>query len=402
MLNDIPVSYSDSSFRTVTPQETIENYQNRIKTAGITRISDITHLDSVGIPVFTAVRPNSQDGSVSVYAGKGATKSQAKASAMMEAYERYSAERQESDDERIIVSSFKDLPNSIDLNSLNLPKDINYDDDKIEWIKSKEINTGKEYYVPANGVFHPYLNSSYLKLFRSNTNGLASGNVLEEAILHGIFEVVERDAWSIFELTKINNKEIELNDFKNPLIIDMLEKFKKRDIDIKLMNLTADVNIVTIAASSDDKSLKDPALLTLGIGTHLNPEIAVLRALSELAQSRVTQIHGTREDTTRVDFMRKAGYERMKRINKAYFQHEEEKININDIKDQSSNSLKKNIDISTQQLKKASLNKILFTDLTKSEIGVNAVRVIIPEAELYSLDPDRIGKRALKYQEKHS
>jgi ribosomal protein S12 methylthiotransferase accessory factor len=401
MLKDIHINYSESGFRTITPEETIENYKGKTKIAGITRISEITHLDSVGIPVFTAVRPNAQDGSVSVYAGKGATKAQAKASAMMEAFERYSAERQELDNKRIIVSSAKNLPNSIDLNSLNLPKNIKYNEnDEIEWIKSKEINTACKYYIPANEVFHPYNSSP--KLFRSNTNGLASGNVIEEAILHAIFEVVERDAWSIFELTKINNKEIELADFKNPLINDMLEKFKKRDIDIKLMDLTADINIPTIAASADDKTLKDPALLTLGIGTHLNPEIAVLRALGELAQSRVTQIHGTREDTTRADFMRKAGYERMKKINKVYFQHDKEKININDIKDQSSDSLNKNIEIVTQELKKVGLNKVLFTDLTRPQIGVNAVKVIIPGAELYSLDPERIGQRAFKYQETHS
>ena len=90
-------------------------------------------------------------------------------------------------------------------------------------------------------------------------------------------------------------------------------------MDIKLVDLTADIKITTIAAVADDKVLKDPALLTMGVGTHLDPEIAVIRALTEVAQSRATQIHGTREDTTRAIFMRKAGYERMKRINKHWF-----------------------------------------------------------------------------------
>ncbi|MDR2829942.1 MAG: YcaO-related McrA-glycine thioamidation protein [Methanobrevibacter sp.] len=397
MFNDIYMKHFDSSFRTVNPEQTIKNYEKKTKIAGITRISDITHLDSVGIPVFSAIRPTAQDGGVSVYSGKGATKIQAKASAMMEGFERYSSEKQDIDDERIIKEPYQKIENPIELNSLNLPK-IDYNNGKIEWIESAEINTGKKYHVPANSVFHPYISSSYLRLFRSNTNGLASGNVLEESVLHGIFEVVERDSWSIFELTKLNNKEIELNDFKNPLINEMLEKFENSNIEIKLMDLTADVNIPTIAASSDDKLLKDPALLTFGVGTHLNPEIAVMRALTEVAQSRVTQIHGTREDTTRANFMRKVGYERMKRINKHYFQHDDEKINIKDIKDRSSKSLKNNIEIATKELKKASLDKVLFTNLTREEIGVNVVRVIIPKAELYSLDPDRVGKRAFEFR----
>ena len=86
------------------------------------------------------------------------------------------------------------------------------------------------------------------------------------------------------------------------------------------MDLTADVGVPTIAASADDTVLKDAGLLSLGIGTHLNPEIAVLRALTEVAQSSATQIQGAREDTVRADFARKAGYERMKRINKCYFE----------------------------------------------------------------------------------
>ncbi|GAA5819738.1 MAG: methanogenesis marker 1 protein [Methanobrevibacter sp. CfCl-M3] len=400
MFNKAYVKYFDSSFRIVNPKETIKNYEKKMKIAGITRISDITHLDSVEIPVFSAIRPTAKSGGVSIYSGKGTTKIQAKASAMMEGFERYSAEKQDVDSERIIKGRYDEVENSIDLNSLNLPK-VDYNNGEIEWIESVEINTGEKYLVPVNSVFHPYSSSSSLKLFRSNTNGLASGNIFEEAVLHGIFEVVERDAWSIFELTKINNREIELNGFKNPLINEMLEKFENSNIEIKLMDLTADVDIPTIAASSDDKFLKDPALLTFGVGTHLNPEIAILRALTEVAQSRVTQIHGTREDTTRADFMRKAGYQRMKKINKHYFQHDDEKINIKDIKDKSSKSLKENIEISTRELKKASLDKVLCTNLTREEIGVSVVRVIIPEAELYTVDHDRVGNRAFEYEKRN-
>lgn len=102
-----------------------------------------------------------------------------------------------------------------------------------------------------------------------------------------MLEVIERDAWSIFELTKKNKKCINIDNIENPLINELLEKFKKESINIKLMDLTADIDIPTIAATADDTILKDPALLTLGIGTHLNPEIAVLRALTEVAQSRI-------------------------------------------------------------------------------------------------------------------
>ena len=166
------------------------------------------------------------------------------------------------------------------------------------------------------------------------------------------------------------------------------------------MGITAEVKNTTVVASADDTVLKDPALLTLGVGTHLNPEVAVIRALTEVAQSRATQIHGTREDTIRADFMRKSGYDHMKRMNRHYFQREEETISLSDIEDKSSHSIKKDIETSVEEVQNAGFNQILYTDLTRKEIGINVARVIIPKAELYSLDEERLGNRALEYDRK--
>ena len=179
-----------------------------------------------------------------------------------------------------------------------------------------------------------------------------------------MMEVVERDAWSIFESRRQQKPEISCENTDNEIIINILAMFKKAGINVKLVDLTADIKITTVAAVSDDTILKDPALLTLGVGTHLDPEIAVIRALTEVAQSRATQIHGTREDTVRAVFMRKAGYQRMKRINSHWFGESKLSIELNE-------------------------------DLTRPEIKIPVVRVLIPGMELYSVDVDRAGKRLL-------
>ena len=284
----------------------------------------------------------------------------------MEGFERYSAERQDIDGERTFVDTYNNIKNDknvLDPKDLLLPKNYsneNVENSRLEWIEAEDIISEETVYVPSNAVFHPYIptrdvNPSPIAIFKGNTNGLASGNIIEESVLHGIFEVVD---------------------------------------------ITADLKITTIAASADDTVLKDPALLTLGVGTHLNPEVAVIRALTEVAQSRATQIHGTREDTIRADFMRKSGYEHMKRMNKHYFQREEETINLSDIEDKSSNSIKKDIETSIEEVQKVGFNQVLYTDLTRNEIGINVARVIIPKAELYSLDEERLGNRALEYDRK--
>jgi ribosomal protein S12 methylthiotransferase accessory factor len=394
------LTYFKGTHRIIAPKRTIEINEDKLKTAGITRIADITDLDRIGMPVFTAIRPTAEDGAISIYGGKGISKDHAKASAMMEGFERYSAEKQESDETLIAtVNEIADTGDYIDPKSLNLNQKFEKEDlsdMKLEWSLSHDLISGNEFYVPSNAVFHPYIQDNAESLFKSNTNGLASGNVLEEAILHGMFEVIERDAWSIFELTHKNYAQINLDSIESELINETLDKFESEGIKIKLMDFTADIKIPTIAASADDTVTKDAGLLTLGMGTHLDPEVAILRALTEVAQSRATQINGAREDTVRADFAREAGYERMKRINKFYFRQEDDQIDLSDIENKSTTSITKDIEIVKEELMANDIKKILYTDLTRPELDVSVVRVIIPEMEIYAIDQSRAGYRFLK------
>ncbi|MBR3198004.1 MAG: YcaO-related McrA-glycine thioamidation protein [Methanobrevibacter sp.] len=395
------LTYFKGTHRVIAPKKTVEINEDKLKTVGITRVADITDLDRIGMPVFTAIRPTAEDGAISIYGGKGISKDHAKASAMMEGFERYSAEKQESDDTIFATpNEIGEKGEYIEPKSLNLPQKFekaDLGDTKFEWNLAHDIITGNDYYVLSNAVFHPYNHDSDVEsLFKSNTNGLASGNVLEEAILHGIFEVIERDAWSIFELTHKNYSQINIDSIESELIKEIIDKFKSQGIKIKLMDFTADINIPTIAASADDTVTRDAGLLTLGIGTHLDPEVAILRALTEVAQSRATQINGAREDTVRADFAREAGYERMKRINKYYFRQEEEQINLSDIENKSTTSIDEDIDIVKEELIANDIKHVLYTDLTRPEVDVSVVRVIIPEMEVYAIDPSRAGYRFLK------
>ena len=395
------ITYFKGTHRVIAPEKTIENNEDKLKIAGITRIADITDLDRIGLPIYTAIRPTAEDGAVSIYGGKGISRSHAKASAMMEGFERYSAEKQESDE--TITATIDEISKKgeyIHPESLNLPKDFKKETLKsitLEWSLSHDIISDNDYYVPTNAIYHPYLHDNNTQsLFKSNTNGLASGNILDEAILHGMFEVIERDAWSIFELTHKNYSQINLDSIESEIVNDAIDKFESNGINIKLIDFTADIKVPTIAASADDTVTKDAGLLTLGMGTHLDPEVAILRALTEVAQSRATQINGAREDTVRADFAREAGYERMKRINKYYFRQEETQIDLSEIENTSTNSINEDIEIVKEELISNDISKILYTDLTRPELDISVVRVIIPEMELYALDPTRAGYRFLK------
>jgi len=177
MFEKVPVTYFGCTHRAIPPERTIENVEGKLRIAGVTRIAEITHLDRLGIPVYSAIRPGAAQGAVSIYAGKGATKSQAKASAMMEAFERYSAEINEQDPQMFETGIYGELEEAINPETFILPQQsYNLDETKLDWVKAVDITDDEEYLVPVNAIYHPYISQGGSMLFKSNTNGLASGN----------------------------------------------------------------------------------------------------------------------------------------------------------------------------------------------------------------------------------
>ncbi len=167
---------------------------------GVEEVKDITPSDRIGIPCFSAFRPRAARGGVRYHAGKGKDPVQAKVSAMMEAVERYSAEYRM---DQMEYAAYEELPvhRTVNPADLILPRDL-HEREKLHWSPALDLLSGDEVYVPSNAVFHPYdtLGMTF-PLFQSDTNGLASGNVREEAILHAILEVMERDDMSVASRT---------------------------------------------------------------------------------------------------------------------------------------------------------------------------------------------------------
>jgi len=201
-LSRCPKKYFLGTHRALDPEETLKIVEPKAKAIGVTRVSDITGLDRVGIPIYSCVRPRAAEGAASVYSGKGVTDVLAKVSALMEALERYSAELRPQDEGIMIKGSYKELSlrySLVDPATLILPNVTSYSPSAtLRWIKGYDLVQREEVLVPVSAVFHPYTPKEDLHLFKTNTNGLASGNTIEEAILHGLMEVIEREtpgAW---------------------------------------------------------------------------------------------------------------------------------------------------------------------------------------------------------------
>ena len=246
-----------TGIRTVTPEETVRRALPLLEKAGMKPLEEITQLDNLGIPVFSVHRDMTAKGTFGNYNGKGATREQAMASAVMEALERYSAEQREDDD--IVYGTFEQASaNGLAVNpfELNLSPNIAQyaKGAEIAWVEGFEMFRGQPVWVPACEAFYPYYPDTDLQLTRFHTNGIASGNTMEEAILHALFELVERDAWSIAEFNEYSDADIEV-DTEDSVSRRLLDQFEDNGIEIHLKDLTSDIGIPTIGAAADDEEV---------------------------------------------------------------------------------------------------------------------------------------------------
>ncbi len=379
--------YSLETHRAVSPEDTLKHIEPRMPLTGVTQVEDITDVDRLGIPVFSCRRLG-MNGKEFVHNGKGATPVAARVSAIMEVIERFSAEM---DNREMVTGSYSELSGEYPLLSpeeMILPHYVN-PDAVIPWVWAYDIIGDEPILVPAHMVFHP-LDSSYGNFIRTHTNGIASGNTQEEAIFHALAELVERDAWSLAEVTR-NAGPVVVN-ITDERCLQVIESFREAGVEVILRDITSDIRMPTIVAICDDVLLKDPALLCTGAGTHTCPEIAVLRALTEVAQSRATQLYIDGTKPTGADMRRVMGYDRTKRMNKIWFANDAES-SYGDIGAFRSDDFLTDIEYVLDELKRAGLDRCIVADLTREDIGVPVVRVIVPGLEVLTMDPGRIGKR---------
>ena len=387
-LKPSPKVYTGWTERSCSPEKTLARVEQFTLEAGITRVADITDLDRLGIPVYSCIRPGAADGAISVYNGKGGTEAEARVSGIMEGIERYSAEAVPRDmKEATYPDMLRDGLNVLNPTDLILPRGAD-PNQPLPWVAGWDLVHQEEIYVPFCAVVHP--NPFYLpSLFRSSSNGVASGNTLEEAIFYALTEVIERDSWSLVEATRQTGKK--LKDLP-PRVAEMAEKFTKNGVEVILRDITSDLGIPTIAAVADDVQLKDPRLMMIGMGTHTNAEVAMIRALSEVAQSRATQIHGAREDATIAQLREVIGYDRVKRMN-AYWFRGEEYESASDVTSVATDDFKKDVELIVERIASAGLDRVIVFDLTDPSLQIPVVRVVVPGLECFTIDNERRGER---------
>ncbi|MEN6464299.1 MAG: YcaO-like family protein [Syntrophaceae bacterium] len=399
-LKECPKVYILETHRSKTPDSTLNFVKTMRETVSMLDFRNATDVDRIGIPVFTCdrVRP---DNSRTSHTGKGVSEIQAQVSLTMESIERYCSEYMDEYKPNIIYGSYAGLKkkqNILNPEELILSARSNYAPDKdLEWVWGCELCSNEELLVPACAVYHPFHQNGAF-LFNSHTNGIAAGNTIEEAVIHGLAEVIERDAWSITRYKAQYSDALFLEDNPgNEFIIKILEKFDAAEIEIVAKDITTDIGIPVVAAFSRD--LVHETMVPIdGFGAHLDPRVALIRALLEIATTRALffqkyGIEGLKEFTT--SYLRQGGEYEDTRFY-AYNQKGLAELEIGYTDD-----ILKDFHIYREKLSARGLDKIIAVNLTRPDVNVPTVRMIVPGAETYCFDQSRRGERAVRAFEKN-
>jgi ribosomal protein S12 methylthiotransferase accessory factor len=312
----------------------------------------------------------------------------------MEAIETFHAERIHSD---LRLGTLRDLQNDLCIaNVLELPQRPGshfHSDIPMLWIEGKRIDGESSIWVPYNVVHTNYTLPSPpgSGIFAETSNGLASGNHAYEAICHAICELIERDAVSLKYLSfaegdeaiKRSDCRVDQSSIGDSLCRDALDRYSHARIAVDILDFTSDIGIPVFECNiREEKGNPFRSLYpTVGWGCHPTREIALLRALTEAAQSRLTLIAGARDDVQRSSYSQ-YGLDTESTNNAHQVQHHATtNVRFERIPTINHASFQEELDYLVGSLGSVGLDEIVVVDLTKEEFGIPVVRVVVPGLE---------------------
>jgi ribosomal protein S12 methylthiotransferase accessory factor len=302
---------TSGGYRTVSSRATVARFRKHVSplTGVVTRLERIeadlpmntnfyaAHNFSAPAQNVNELREGLSGGSF----GKGSTAEQGEASALMEAIERYSGIFQ--GDEIRVTRRFTDfapgnaiLPNDVLLfsDAQSMPDETPLDDLKeshitpapfdrsarIEWSPAWSLRDKRFKYLPTSILYFFYRGPA---AFHADSNGCAAGNTLEEAIVQGFLELVERDAYAIWWYNRSRRAEVDLSQFNDSYVRDLQTQLAESGRKLWVLDVTSDLGIPTYVAILHWMQ-NGRENIEFGSGAHFDPRIAMLRTLTELNQ----------------------------------------------------------------------------------------------------------------------
>jgi ribosomal protein S12 methylthiotransferase accessory factor len=376
--DQVPKAHGRGVHRECTAEETYERIRPHLARVGITEVVEVTGHDHLGIPVFTAAVPGAVD-DVPVYGGKGRTPVEARTSAVMEAVERFAGWLPL---RPTAIASYAELVAkgraAVRPADHNLALRPEYTDEApIHWVTGHDLLHDEPVLVPHGAVAYGPQPAAPPCYAVTTTNGLASGNSLEEAVCHGLCEVLERDAMTLAEVTGDRLRSIVdgapeadwLDPGTLPAGVQALAgRFRDAGLDLRLRSIATDLGVPSILATVSER---EPARRHTGFGTHPDLEVALVRAITECAQLRA---YGDESVESTVDGGCSA--------------------DASTLPTYPSDDIATDIRFLLARLRAGGLARAVVVDLSPPDIPAHVVRVVVPGLESWAIDRSRIGTRA--------
>jgi ribosomal protein S12 methylthiotransferase accessory factor len=372
--------------RSSPPETTLLYARQWAATAGISEVRDITELDVLGVPVFVSVRPQARGEAFTF--GKGLRSVDAEVGAYMEALEFYFAEPGIGDvsthwgSARDVAGHERADDAILDFVPL-LQREVDLDGPLLLAL-ARDLESGAECAIPAELIYYPAPEVGQ-SLFGSSTNGLASGNSVLEATIQALLELIERDIWS-FEFVRNVSKLVEAASLPDG-VSEIVGRAEQNGLQLKVRTIPNDYGIPFFAAFVFD--LNNPSRKTFngGWACDLDRDRALIRAVTEAAQSRVAFIHGGRKAPA-------SDADEQVRRHMMGVSDPRQQVLLTDIPDLAVDStLQQKLDALIEILRRVVREPIYRVVFTPPDSPLQVVRVVVPLMENLKETRVRLGRR---------
>ena len=400
------VFHLSSSLRDEPLEVTHARARNLAAQLGITRVTEITRLDLVGVPVFASIRPGALPGSLCVNAGKGISVEEARVGAYMEAIEFAFAEfgRSALNVRTVPASEVFEGPDRV-ASILDFCPVMGTEIDleaAVSCVEAVDVQTNEKFLVPCELVYLPFPELLQTeRYFSSNSNGLCSGNSILEATVHGLAEVIERDCASFMFVD--DRSELVVSDTLPSHLRNVVESVHAAGLELYLRFQANVFGIPFFRAIVAEPESTNPIYISEGFGCNLSKDIAATRAVCEALQSRLSFIHGGRDDLIRryelfaemSDGERTNYAARLQRdVSRRDAISDFEKIPD---RSESVTDLASALDLMLGMLERNGIRRVLRVVFTSPDHPLQVLRVLAPGLECFNPTSARIGVRLRDY-----
>jgi len=377
--------HRDGTHRTVEPERTLEWLVPILPRIGVTRVAVVTGLDVVGIPVVMVCRPNGR--SLSVSQGKGVDLVSAKVSGIMEALEAWHAEHVLLPLRLATYRELREVARVVDVELLPRPSWSRFHPDlSILWIEGTDVIAGERLWVPYECVHLDFRSPGPQGsgCFLANGTGLAAGNHLLEAVSHALCEAVERDAFALWDerpASQRATRRVDLDSVTDAGCRQLLETYARAGVGVVAWDLTTDIALPVFSATIVDRRSDVVRRLPAATGGGCHPDrgVALSRALTEAAQSRLTLIAGSRDDCPPSLYRRVKDAGAIGSHTRALAARPQRAFE--DVAHVPGETIDDDVAHELDRLRGAGIAQAILVDLTRPDVGVPVVRMVVPGLE---------------------